>query len=84
MIKATWHGHGCFLIDFGDQKVILDPFLSGSPTADIKPSQVEADFILLTHGHGDHLGDTEEIARRTGLRRRDVYRALLEEDPLPD
>jgi L-ascorbate metabolism protein UlaG (beta-lactamase superfamily) len=66
MIKATWHGHGCFLFDFGDHKVILDPFLSGSPTADIKPSQVKADYILLTHGHGDHLGDTEAIAGRTG------------------
>jgi L-ascorbate metabolism protein UlaG (beta-lactamase superfamily) len=66
MIKATWHGHSCFLIDFGDRKVILDPFLSGSPTADLKPEEVETDFILLTHGHGDHLGDTEKIARRTG------------------
>ncbi len=66
MISATWHGHGCYLFDFDGTKVIIDPFLSDSPTADIGPDEVEADFILLTHGHGDHVGDTEAIARRTG------------------
>ncbi len=66
MITATWHGHGCFSFDFEGTKVIIDPFLSESPTADIKPDEVEADFILVTHGHGDHLGDTIDIAKRTG------------------
>ena len=66
MISATWHGHGCYLFDFSGTKVVIDPFLSDSPTADIGPDEVEADFILLTHGHGDHVGDTEAIARRTG------------------
>jgi L-ascorbate metabolism protein UlaG (beta-lactamase superfamily) len=45
---------------------MIDPFLSDSPTADIKPEEVDVDFILLTHGHGDHVGDAIEIGKRTG------------------
>ncbi|MFC1543872.1 metal-dependent hydrolase [Gemmatimonadota bacterium] len=66
MIKATWHGHGCYAFEFGDTRVIIDPFLSDSPTADIGPDDVEADYILLTHGHSDHFGDTVAIGERTG------------------
>ncbi len=66
MITATWHAHGCYLFDFDGTKVLIDPFLSESPTADIGPDEVEADFILLTHGHSDHFGDTIAIAERTG------------------
>ena len=47
-------------------KVIIDPFLSGNPLAKKKPEEVEVDAILVTHGHGDHLGDTLAIAQRTG------------------
>ena len=66
MITATWHGHSCYLFDFDGTKVLIDPFLSESPTADVKPDEVETDFILLTHGHGDHMGDAIDIAKRTG------------------
>lgn len=66
MITATWHGHGCWSFDFDETKVLIDPFLSDSPSADAGPDDVEADFILLTHGHGDHFGDTVAIAERTG------------------
>jgi L-ascorbate metabolism protein UlaG (beta-lactamase superfamily) len=63
---VTWLGHNCWHIDTGDAKILLDPFLSGSPTAPVKADAVEADVILLSHGHGDHVGDTVEIAKRTG------------------
>jgi L-ascorbate metabolism protein UlaG (beta-lactamase superfamily) len=46
--------------------VLIDPFLTGNPKAAVSADEVEADVILLTHGHGDHLGDTVDIAKRTG------------------
>ncbi len=66
MITATWHGHSCYTIDIDGTKIVLDPFFSGSPVAKVSADDVEADFVLLTHGHGDHFGDAIEIARRTG------------------
>lgn len=65
-VKLTWYGHACFRIDAGGQVILTDPFLKGNPLAPVKPGEVEADFILVSHGHGDHLGDTVEIAKRTG------------------
>lgn len=65
-IKLTWYGQACFLIDTGDAKLLIDPFITGNPTATIKPEDIAADYILVSHGHGDHLGDTVDIAKRTG------------------
>ncbi len=65
-IKVTYHGHACFVIEGGGAKLLIDPFLSGNPQADIGPEAVEADYILISHAHGDHLGDTVDIGRRTG------------------
>lgn len=65
MAKLTWEGHACFKIETGKHNIWIDPFLSGNPLAKTKPEQVKADFILVTHGHGDHLGDTIAIAKRT-------------------
>lgn len=62
----TWYGHAAAGLETGGQKVIVDPFLNGNPAATLSPEAVEADFILLSHGHGDHLGDTIAIAKRTG------------------
>ena len=67
--ELTWLGHACWLIDTGDTKIILDPFLDESPTAPIKSGDVAADFILISHGHGDHIGDCVKIARRDQARR---------------
>jgi L-ascorbate metabolism protein UlaG (beta-lactamase superfamily) len=54
------------LIETDGRSVLIDPFLTGNPTATTKASEVPADFILVSHGHGDHLGDAVEIAQRTG------------------
>jgi L-ascorbate metabolism protein UlaG (beta-lactamase superfamily) len=59
-------GQSCFQISAGDQTILIDPFLTGNPKASTTAAEVEADVILLTHGHGDHLGDTVAIAARTG------------------
>lgn len=65
-IRITWHGHSCFLIEHGDSSILIDPFLSGNPVATIGPDQVDPTHLIVTHGHGDHLGDTVAIAKRTG------------------
>lgn len=62
----SWYGHNSWLIETAGKKILLDPFLNDSPTSPVKADGVEADFILLSHGHSDHLGDTVAIAKRTG------------------
>jgi L-ascorbate metabolism protein UlaG (beta-lactamase superfamily) len=64
-IQVTWLGHSAFQLNISGHKVLIDPFLTGNPLATLKPDQVEADFILVSHGHGDHIGDTIDIAKRT-------------------
>ena len=64
--RVQWLGHACLLIESDGKRVLIDPFLSGNPMAAAKPDEVEADVILVSHGHEDHLGDTVVIARRTG------------------
>jgi L-ascorbate metabolism protein UlaG (beta-lactamase superfamily) len=59
-------GHACFELTEGDTTVLIDPFLSGNPKAAISAQDANATTILLTHGHGDHIGDTVDIAKRTG------------------
>ncbi|EEB72966.1 metal-dependent hydrolase [Thermococcus sp. AM4] len=67
MVKVRFLGHAAFLIE-GSKKILIDPFLSGNPQAAVKPEEVEADLILITHAHGDHIGDAVEIAKRTGAK----------------
>lgn len=62
----TWLGHGASKIVTGGKTVLIDPFLTGNPAASCRAEDLAADFILLSHGHDDHLGDTVEIAKRTG------------------
>jgi L-ascorbate metabolism protein UlaG (beta-lactamase superfamily) len=64
--KITWYGHAALELETGGFHVLIDPYLKGNPAATSQPDQVPADFILVTHGHGDHVGDTAEIAKRTG------------------
>jgi L-ascorbate metabolism protein UlaG (beta-lactamase superfamily) len=64
--RVRWLGHACLLIESDGQKILIDPFLTGNPAAAIKAEEVSADFILISHGHGDHVGDAVAIAKRTG------------------
>jgi L-ascorbate metabolism protein UlaG (beta-lactamase superfamily) len=64
--NLTWHGHGTFSIETGGHNILLDPFLADNPVCSTNPDEVECDFILVTHGHLDHLADAEPIAKRTG------------------
>ncbi|MEA2158712.1 MAG: hypothetical protein QOD66_1092 [Solirubrobacteraceae bacterium] len=66
MTQVRFLGHACFTISDGTTTVLIDPFLSGNPKAAISADDVAATNILLTHGHGDHIGDTVDIAKRTG------------------
>ncbi len=59
-------GQSCFELTDGEHNVLIDPFLSQNPKAAVGPEEVEPTTILLTHGHADHLGDTVDIAKRTG------------------
>ncbi len=65
-MEVRFLGHACFTLSDGDATVLIDPFLSGNPKAAISADDVAATTILLTHGHGDHIGDTVSIAKRTG------------------
>lgn len=64
--KLTWYSHACFLIQTDGTNLLVDPFFSGNPLSPIQADQVKPDYILVSHGHGDHLGDTVAIAKRTG------------------
>jgi L-ascorbate metabolism protein UlaG (beta-lactamase superfamily) len=59
-------GHACFELVEGNARVLIDPFLTGNPKAAARADDVEPTHILLTHGHADHFGDIEGIAKRTG------------------
>jgi L-ascorbate metabolism protein UlaG (beta-lactamase superfamily) len=59
-------GHACFELSDGDTRVLVDPFLSGNPKAAVTADELDPTHIFLTHGHSDHYGDIEAIAKRTG------------------
>lgn len=65
-IKYTWLGHGTGLLAAGGARLLVDAFLDDNPAAAVKAAAVQADYILVSHGHGDHVGDAVAIARRTG------------------
>jgi L-ascorbate metabolism protein UlaG (beta-lactamase superfamily) len=65
-MEIQFLGHSCFALIEGDTTVLIDPFLTGNPKAAIAADDVAATDILVTHGHGDHVGDTVAIAKRTG------------------
>jgi L-ascorbate metabolism protein UlaG (beta-lactamase superfamily) len=65
-MQIQFLGHAAFALEHDGKTVLIDPFLTGNPKAAVTADEVSADVILLTHGHGDHIGDTVDIAKRTG------------------
>ncbi|MGA9172859.1 MAG: metal-dependent hydrolase [Thermoactinomyces sp.] len=65
-MRVTYHGHSCFEIEHNDYRLLIDPFITGNPLAKVKPEDLKPDYILLTHGHNDHVGDTVPIAKASG------------------
>lgn len=66
MVSIHFHGHACFSLETSQHKLVIDPWLTDNPLADVKPENVQCDYILVSHGHYDHLGDAISIATRTG------------------
>jgi len=64
--SIKWLGHYAFEIRTGNQTVLVDPFVNDNPVATVSADDLEADFILVTHGHADHVADVASIANRTG------------------
>lgn len=65
-ISLTWLGHASWQLKTAEHTILIDPFLDDSPTAPFKSSGVKSDFILVSHGHYDHIADAAKIASRTG------------------
>jgi L-ascorbate metabolism protein UlaG (beta-lactamase superfamily) len=65
-IKLQWYGHAALGLEAGGKRLLVDPYFTGNPAASANPGEVAADYILISHGHGDHVGDAVAIARRTG------------------
>lgn len=66
-MNVTYFGHSCFQVEVAGRFIVIDPFITGNEKAQhIQLEEIDADYILLTHGHGDHVMDTAAIAKRTG------------------
>jgi len=66
MTKITWHGHLTYTILHDGTTLLIDPFFDGNPVARVGKDDVHPDYILVSHGHADHVGDAAYIAKRTG------------------
>jgi len=65
-MKITYLSHSCFLLETSTHTLIIDPFLTGNPLAQVKADSIRCDYVLVTHGHFDHVGDALDIAKRNG------------------
>lgn len=65
-MELRFLGHSCVELTDGTTTVLIDPFITGNPVCPVKADELAPDYILITHFHGDHVGDAEAIARRTG------------------
>lgn len=63
-MKVSYHGHSVVKIETNGTTILIDPFITGNANTDLDAASIQADVILLTHGHGDHVGDTVDIAKR--------------------
>lgn len=62
--EITWYGHAAWLVKSGSHRIVVDPFFDSNPSSPVKSKQISADFVLVTHGHFDHVADAAEIANR--------------------
>lgn len=67
-VKLTWYGHATLGLEVDGQNVLVDPFLAGNPAASTGPESLEPEWILISHGHDDHVADAIEIAKRSGAK----------------
>ncbi len=68
-MQFTFYGHACFVVEVEGKKLLFDPFISPNEKASaIDVDEIEADYILISHGHEDHIADVERIAKRTGAK----------------
>lgn len=67
-MKLTWHGHSAFAVETGGKKILIDPFITGNPSAVQSVDQIAqgVTHVLITHGHGDHVGDAAGICAKSG------------------
>jgi L-ascorbate metabolism protein UlaG (beta-lactamase superfamily) len=63
MLKLTYLSHSAWLIETGQFTIVIDPFLKGNPRAKVKPEDIKPDYVIVTHAHGDHLGDAIPMAK---------------------
>ncbi len=66
MHTITWHGHSAFAITTPEQTILIDPWFDGNPSAQAQAQAMRADLVLVTHDHGDHIGQALDICARTG------------------
>ncbi len=66
LTRFTWYGHGTMGLEVAGQQLLIDPFFTGNPACSTAPEDVSPDYILVSHGHGDHIADAVPIAQRTG------------------
>ena len=67
-MKLTFIGHSACKLDIGNTEILIDPFISDNPQATLDADSFQPSYIILSHAHGDHVGDTEAIAKRTGAK----------------
>jgi len=68
-MQLTYYGHASFSVVINNKHILFDPYITGNPSAaGINPDDLEADYILVTHGHGDHVADLIPVAKRTGAK----------------
>lgn len=68
-MTITYYGHSCFAVNIGGKTLLFDPFITPNPLAKhVDVSKIKADFILISHGHEDHIADAVSIAKRTGAK----------------
>lgn len=60
----TWYGHAAMGLELSGNRILVDPFITDNPAATVKANDLDADFIFISHGHGDHVGDALSIAKR--------------------